>query len=129
MLVLAAESPAEELLDVVAQMAGLVVLSGAVAALAAFLYRWYVREAIPRGLSLLVGLSGVAIYLNTSRALGQVIGGSATGRTSDAEVTLVDSVGTAIETVSAAYMLYRKAVEQDLGTTVRNVPRHEADDL
>jgi hypothetical protein len=76
MLVLAAESPAEELLDVVAQMAGLVVLSGAVAALAAFLYRWYVREAIPRGLSLLVGLSGVAIYLNTSRALGQVIGGN-----------------------------------------------------
>ena len=61
--------------------------------------------------------------------LGQVVGGSATGRTSEDEVTLVDSVGTAIETVSAAYMLYQKAVEQDLGTTVQNIPRHEADNL
>ncbi|MFQ3319653.1 MAG: hypothetical protein ACI8UR_001645 [Natronomonas sp.] len=39
------------------------------------LHRWYANQKIPDGLSVLVGLSVVALYLNTSGALGDVIGG------------------------------------------------------
>jgi hypothetical protein len=39
------------------------------------LYRWYAGERVADGLSVLVGLSVVAIYLNTAGALGDVIGG------------------------------------------------------
>lgn len=38
-------------------------------------YRWYVGERVSEGLSVLVGLGIVAIYLNTAGALGDVIGG------------------------------------------------------
>ncbi|WP_340100964.1 potassium transporter TrkA [Salinibaculum salinum] len=62
--------------ELIAQLSGLAIFAGTLAAIAAFVYRWYVREEIPRGLALLVGLSGVAVYLNTTTALGQVIGGS-----------------------------------------------------
>lgn len=61
--------------------------------------------------------------------LGQLAAGNLPGRTSEDEITLVDSVGTAIETVSSAYMLYQKAREAGLGTTVTNIPRHKADEL
>ncbi len=61
--------------------------------------------------------------------LGQVVAGNIPGRTSEGEITLVDSVGTAIETVSTAYMLYEKAKEQNLGTELEIVPRHESDGL
>ena len=39
------------------------------------LYRWYAGERVADGLSVLVGLSVVAIYLNTAGGLGDVIGG------------------------------------------------------
>jgi len=61
--------------------------------------------------------------------LGQLAAGRLPGRTDDEEITLVDSVGTAIETVSAAHMLYERAVEQGLGTPINNIPRHESDEL
>jgi hypothetical protein len=38
-------------------------------------YRWYTADRVSDGLSVLVGLSVVAIYLNTAGALGEVIGG------------------------------------------------------
>lgn len=38
-------------------------------------HRWYARLRVPDGLSVLVGLSGVALYLNTAGALGEVVGG------------------------------------------------------
>lgn len=59
-----------------AQLVGLGVLAGAVALAAALLYRWYVREAIPRGLAVLLGLAAVAAYLNTTTILGEVIVGT-----------------------------------------------------
>jgi len=62
--------------ELLAELVWLVLLAAVLAGLAGFLFRWYVRESIPGGLSLLVGLAGVTVYLNTSRALGQVIGGS-----------------------------------------------------
>jgi hypothetical protein len=39
------------------------------------IYRWYTADRVSDGLSVLVGLSVVAIYLNTAGALGEVIGG------------------------------------------------------
>jgi hypothetical protein len=57
----------------VAQVAGLAVLAGVLSGTAALLYRWYARERVQRGLPVLVGLSGVAVSLNTTTALGQVI--------------------------------------------------------
>ncbi len=61
--------------------------------------------------------------------LGQVAAGRIPGRTDPNEVTLVDSVGTAIETVSAAYMLYKKASDAGRGNTITNIPRHKSDEL
>jgi len=58
--------------------------------------------------------------------LGTLVAGSVPGRTSAEEVTLADSVGTAIETVSVAYMLYQKATERDIGTEIEFIPRHES---
>ena len=61
--------------------------------------------------------------------LGQVVSGQLPGRTDPEEITLVDSVGTAVETVSCGYMLYQKAKERGLGTPITNIPRHESDKL
>ncbi|MDX1747123.1 MAG: ornithine cyclodeaminase family protein [Halobacteriales archaeon] len=58
--------------------------------------------------------------------LGEVIAGSRPGRTSDEEVTVFDSGGTAIETVAAAHMLYEKAVDAGLGQSISIAPASEA---
>ncbi|MEF8980007.1 MAG: TrkA C-terminal domain-containing protein [Haloarculaceae archaeon] len=131
----AASSAVRTVIDLVAQLAGLVVLAGTLAALAAFLYRWYVREEVPRGLSLLVGLAGVAVYLNTSRALGQVISGSTLP--TETEVALFNIAAFAVATGGA--VLGRRAgdrfgtdvalggdidgVETDVGRLVQSVGR------
>ena len=65
----------ENLLLDVARGVALTVLSGALGAGIGLLYRWYAQERVPDGLSVLVGLSGVALYLNTAGALGDVVGG------------------------------------------------------
>lgn len=54
---------------------GLVVLAGVLAGAMAVLHRWYARSQVPTGLAVLVGLGGVALFLNTAGALGAVIGG------------------------------------------------------
>ncbi|WP_232819738.1 potassium transporter TrkA [Haloprofundus halophilus] len=46
---------------------GLAFAAAAVAAAGAFGYRWYFRERPPRGLTVLVGLSAVVLYLNTAK--------------------------------------------------------------
>jgi len=58
--------------------------------------------------------------------LGEVVAGTAPGRTSDDEITLFDSGGTGIETVAAAHMLYEKAREDGLGTGITLAPASEA---
>ncbi|SDR05233.1 ornithine cyclodeaminase family protein [Natronobacterium texcoconense] len=58
--------------------------------------------------------------------LGEVVAGNAPGRTSDDEITVFDSGGTGIETVAAAHMLYERAREQDLGSTISFAPASEA---
>lgn len=60
----------------VARIAGLVVSAGILATLVAITYRWYTQERVPEGLAILTGLAAVAVYFNTTTALGQVIGGT-----------------------------------------------------
>jgi hypothetical protein len=67
---------------VATQLLGLAVFAGLLAAVVALVYRWASREQVPVALALLVGLSGVALYLNTTSVLGQVIAGE-TGLTTD----------------------------------------------
>jgi len=57
--------------------------------------------------------------------LGAVVAGEAPGRTSDEEITVFDSGGTAIETVAAAHLLYERAVEEGLGTEIEVQPASE----
>lgn len=62
----------------VAQLAGVVglgLLSGVVATLVAATYRWYFKQRVPAGVTLLVGVSAVAVYLNTRGALEAVAQG------------------------------------------------------
>ncbi|KTG08328.1 ornithine cyclodeaminase [Haloprofundus marisrubri] len=58
--------------------------------------------------------------------LGDVVAGEVPGRENDEEITLFDSGGTGIETVAAAYMLYEKAREEGLGTSIDFAPASEA---
>ncbi len=78
----------------------------------------------------LEALDANAVSENTLHGeLGQVVAGRIPGRTDNEEITLLDSVGTAIETVSAAHLLYEKAIEEGVGTPIENIPRHESDAL
>ena len=58
--------------------------------------------------------------------LGEVVAGTALGRTSDEEITVFDSGGTGVETVAAAQLLYVKALEEEVGTTIEFSPASEA---
>ncbi len=58
--------------------------------------------------------------------LGDVVAGTAPGRTSKSEITLFDSGGTAIETVAAATMLYKRATEKGYGQSLPATPASEA---
>lgn len=50
--------------------------------------------------------------------LGEVVAGRAPGRQTADEITVFDSGGTAIETVAAASLVYERAVERDVGSTI-----------
>ncbi len=50
--------------------------------------------------------------------IGEVLAGTKAGRISSSEVTLYKSVGIAIQDVATAHMVYRKALAQNVGTTV-----------
>jgi alanine dehydrogenase len=50
--------------------------------------------------------------------IGEVLAGSKAGRSSAGEITLYKSVGIAIQDVAAANLVYRKALEQGVGTAV-----------
>jgi hypothetical protein len=56
-------------------VAGFAVVAAVVAGVAALVHRWYTRVAVPPGVTVLLGLAAVALYLNTTTALQQVIGG------------------------------------------------------
>lgn len=54
--------------------------------------------------------------------LGEVIAGTAPGRTSESDVTVFDSGGTGIETIAATYMIYERAVAADYGVELPITP-------
>ncbi|MXR50667.1 potassium transporter TrkA [Halovenus sp. WSH3] len=58
------------------RLVGLALLSGGIAALSAFLFRWRTGNQLPDGAALLLGLGSVAVYLNGRIALVQFLGGS-----------------------------------------------------
>jgi len=68
----------------------------------------------------IVGLATPAAYVD------RVVAGNVAGRTNDDEITVFDSGGTGIETVAAAGMLYERAREQGLGTTIDFAPASDA---
>jgi len=93
------ESLVAQLPTAAAEVLGLSLVAGVLAALVALVYRWYVNERVPSGLPILVGLSGVALYLGSSRALKQVIGN--TGDPFD-EMTALANIVTFLVALAAA---------------------------
>lgn len=51
--------------------------------------------------------------------LGDILVGRGLGRTSDDEITVFESLGIAVEDLAAAQLLYRRALERDVGARVR----------
>ncbi|WP_255148796.1 hypothetical protein [Halorarius halobius] len=61
------------LLENLLLIAWLALAAGLLGAVVAAVHRWYARSRVPEGLTVLIGLSGVAAYLSTTSALGTVI--------------------------------------------------------
>lgn len=121
--------------SVAAQVAGMVALAGGLVAVVAIVYRWYANERIQEGLAMLVGLAAVALYLNTTTAIGQVIGGGS--GLFDLEAALVN-LGTFVLAgvaalvgrrvgdrlaVEATVLTGRRELEADVGRLVTAVGR------
>lgn len=66
----------ETLLEAAVRIFGFGLLAAGAAALAAFAFRWYSADEIPEGVAVLVGISPVAIWLNTQTALQDAIIGT-----------------------------------------------------
>ena len=80
----------------VGRLLAFVLAAGAVSALSALVFRWYTREPVPLGVSTLLGLSVVALYLNTVGLFSQLVGsGSAAIFELDAVVFNVVAIGLA----------------------------------
>lgn len=119
----------------VARFTVLVVLASALGIGIGIVHRWYANQQVPDGLAVLVGISGVALYLNTSGALGEIIGGQedllaldaavfnvvtffASGIVASAGGRLGDRIGVDLFAVSGG-----KSVETDVSRIVRTVGR------
>lgn len=61
------------------QVATLAALSGGVSFLVAVVYRWWGRDRIPEGIALLLGLTAVALVLNTEQTLRQILADGGNG--------------------------------------------------
>ena len=55
---------------------------------------------------------------NIHGEIGEILAGTKPGRTSADEITLYKSVGIAIQDVATAQLVYRKALEQNVGTNI-----------
>jgi len=62
----------------VAQLLGFGVLAFAATVTVALVYRWYTREPVPAGVTALVGIAVVGLYLNTVGLFGAALTGTAT---------------------------------------------------
>jgi alanine dehydrogenase len=84
------------------------------------------RATTDAGSFLLAMEEGVVDESHVHAELGEVVADVVEGRTTEEEITVFDSGGTGIETVAAAFMLYERARERGLGTTVDFSPASEA---
>ena len=60
--------------------------------------------------------AGVMTRADVHAELGEIVAGLKPARTSDDEIIVFDSTGTALQDVAAAVAVYRRALEQDEGT-------------
>jgi len=105
--VLAQAIPTETLLTAILRISGFAVLAAGTAAATAVTYRWYSGDGIPDGVAVLVGVTAVALWLNTQTALQQAIIGN-TGLTEP---------GTAVYTVA---VFVASAIAADGGRRLGN---------
>ncbi|AGN00452.1 TrkA-C domain-containing protein [Salinarchaeum sp. Harcht-Bsk1] len=76
-----------DLVPAVAKVLAMAIGAASVAAVASFVYRWYSRSSIPEGVAVLLGVSVVALALNTTATLqdsvaaDELISGTAAGYT------------------------------------------------
>jgi alanine dehydrogenase len=70
--------------------------------------------------------AGVVDEDHVHAELGAVVSGDAPGRTNEDQITVFDSGGTGIETVAAAALLYERAREAGIGTTIDFAPASDA---
>jgi hypothetical protein len=61
------------------RLVAFVLAAGLVSALAALVFRWYTREPVPLGVATVLGLSVVALYLNTVGLFSQLVDGASAG--------------------------------------------------
>ncbi len=68
---------------------------------------------------ILLAIQEKAITANSVHAeIGEVLAGKKPGRTSSDEITLYKAVGIAIQDVATAHLVYRKALERNVGTHI-----------
>jgi len=68
---------------------------------------------------ILLALKEKSIAENAIHAeIGEVLAKNKSGRTNQEEITIYKSVGIAIQDVAAANLVYRKALDKGVGTTV-----------
>lgn len=89
--ILAQTITTETLFDALVRILGFSLLASGTGAGVAFVFRWYSADEIPEGVAILLGVSMVAIWLNTKSALQQAIIGD----------TGMLEPGTAVYTVAA----------------------------
>ncbi|MFU8866681.1 TrkA C-terminal domain-containing protein [Natronococcus sp.] len=91
------EPVADALLDALVRILGFSVLAAGTAATAALTFRWYSADELAEGVGILVGLTAVAVWLNTKTALQDaIIGTSPLLETETAVYTVVVFVASAI---------------------------------
>ena len=129
----------DDVLRIATQIVGIAVLAGGLGGGIGLLHRWYARLRVPEGLAILVGVSGVSLYLNaigitTIGALEGVIGG---GLLPTTEAVLFNVGVFALAAVAAAVggrggdrlgeavfgLTGASRIETDVSTIVRSVGR------
>jgi len=125
-------------LEAAAQVVGLAVLAAAVAGAVAIVFRWYARDRVANPPAVLLALAVVALYLNATTALGQIITPPTDGvtvlsvRAAVFNVTaLAAGAGAALVGVTVGDRLARSvlgatgpvAIDESLGRVVRAVGR------
>ena len=100
-------------LENVLLIVGLGLAAGVLGGIIAAVHRWYARTRVPEGLAVLVGLSGVALSLQTTSALGSVITDPATGESALAPATIVvNTLAFGVSAVAAAGAVARATVSR-----------------